>query len=351
MKQLELSKEEEARALAIHRKAIFINALDDSPMINGSPSYMLNGFMSELKKEGVTALHETIASASGNWDMPQTIRAIGEWYDVFDQGHDKILLATTAADIKKAKREGKIAVILGFQHAPIEDKLYLLKIYHRLGLRVMEIVYSEKNNIGDGCNERTNCGLSNFGLRVVEEMNRLGILIDLSHVGDRTTMEAIELSKDPCCFTHSNPRALCNKARNKTDEQIKALAEKGGVMGLTFFTHLIRDDKLPTFFGDYVDFIEYVVDLVGVDHVGTGLDVAYGVTVEHPVYKRLLTKYASHYVEIGYTQAERLNWYMSEENRWFDITRGLVSRGYSDQEIEKILGLNFLRLFERVWRN
>ena len=348
MRKLELSKSQEERAAEVHQKAIFINALDDSPLINGAASYVLEGFMPKLVKEGVTVLQETISDV--NWDLPRTINAIGEWYEVLRRGSDKILLATTAEDIRRAKKEGKIAVIFGFQHAPLNDDLNMVEVYHRLGVRVMQITYSERNSIGDGCSENANCGLSNFGREVVAEMNRLGMLIDLSHVGDRTTTEAIELSKDPCCFTHSNPRALCNKARNKTDEQIKALAEKGGVMGLSFFTHLIRDDKLPTFWGDYLDFTEYVIDLVGVDHVGAGLDVAYGVTVHHPIYKKMLDKHPSRYAEVGYTQEQRLSWYMNEENRWFDITRGLVYRGYSDQEIEKILGLNFLKLFERVWQ-
>lgn len=348
MKEVKLSKEQEERAQRIHKKSVFINALDDTPLINGGASYMLKEFLDKVKKEGVTALQETISDI--DWNMPQTIKVIGEWYEVLNRGSDKIVLATTAEDIRRAKKENKVAIVFGFQHAPIEDDLNLLEVYYRLGVRVMQITYSERNNIGDGCNEKTNCGLSNFGKKVVEEMNRLGMLIDLSHVGDKTTMEAIELSKDPCCFTHSNPRALRNKARNKTDEQIKALAEKGGVMGMTFFTHLIRDDKLPTFFGDYVDYIEYVVNLVGVDHVGVGMDVAWGVTVDHPIYKKLLEKYPSMYAQAGYTQKERLAWYMSDENKWFDITRGLVYRGYSDQDIEKILGLNFLKLFERVWR-
>jgi membrane dipeptidase len=349
----ELSRLEEERALEIHEKSIFINALDSAMSLHG-PDYLINGYMPKLKKEGVTALQETICRPTLNGistSMYDTIKTVGDWYNLFDKNSDSIFLATRAEDIINAKKDDKIAVVFGFQHAePIEDDLNLLKIFHKLGFRVIELTYNERNRIGDGCLERTNSGLSNFGIDVIGEMNRLGILIDLSHVGDKTTLDAIEVSKDPCCYTHANPRALMNKARNKTDEQIKALAEKGGVIGITFFTHLIRDDKLPTFGDDFVDHIEYAVDLVGVDHVGTGLDIPYGVSVDHPIYKNLLSKYAEGYIQEGYTISERLNWYKNEENRWFDITRGLVARGYSDQEIEKILGLNFLKLFRKVWR-
>jgi membrane dipeptidase len=347
MEILNLTKSEEERAIDLHNKSIFINALDDSPLINGYVSYMTKTFMKKLKSEGVTAVQETISDV--HWGVYQTIKVMGEWNNLMKEEADQILLAVTAEDIRRAKRDDKVATIYGFQHAPIENDLNLLTTYYKLGLRVMQITYSERNQIGDGCYEIKDCGLSSFGIDVIEEMNRLGILIDLSHVGVKTTMEAIELSKDPCCCTHSNPRSLCDKVRNKTDEQIHALAEKGGVMGLTFYTHLIRDDKLPTMWGDYVDMIEYVVDLVGIDHAGTGLDVAYGVTVDHPIYRQLLEKYSSHYVVQGYTQPERLSWYMSEETNWMNVTRGLVARGYSDQEIQKILGLNFLRLFEKVW--
>jgi membrane dipeptidase len=348
MEVLNLSKSEEERAVTLHNKSIFINALDDSPLINGYVSYMTKIFMDKLKREGVTAIQETICDME--WGVHRTIKAMGEWNEMIKQAADRMLLAKTADDIRRAKHEGKVATIYGFQHAPIENDLNLLTTYHQLGLRVMQITYSERNQIGDGCFEKKDCGLSSFGEEVVEKMNELGILIDLSHVGDKTTLEAIEVSKDPCCYTHSNPRALMDKVRNKTDEQIKALAEKGGVMGLTFYTHLIREDQLPTIWGDYVDMIEYVVDLVGIDYVGTGLDVAYGVTVDHPIYKQMLEKYPSIYNVPGYTQMERLNWYMSEECSWMNVTRGLVKRGYSDQEIQKILGLNFLRLFEKTWR-
>lgn len=354
MKKLELNKEEEERALKIHQEAIFINALDSIMGFHG-PQYLLDVFIHKLRKEGVTAVHETISRPCLRWgsnNVYDTVKAIGEWYEILERGSNEILLATTTEDIRKAKKEGKVAIIFGFQHSePIENDIDLLKVYHRLGVRVMQLTYNEKNLIGDGCDERTDSGLSNLGIQVIEEMNRLGILIDLSHVGYKTTMEAIEISKEPCCFTHSNPRALCDKVRNKTDEQIKALAEKGGVMGLSFFTVLLRLDRLPTITEDYVDNIEYVANLVGVDHVGTGLDIAYGVTVNHPVYKRLLSSssLATTFAGACYTQQERLKWYMSDKTRWFDITRGLVARGYSDQEIEKILGLNFLRLFRRVW--
>ena len=153
------------------------------------------------------------------------------------QRYDDILIPVkTAADILQAKQEGKVGVILGWQNAsPIENHLSRFDLFHTLGVRIIQITYNERNLLGNGCYERRDEGLTNFGIDAIKEMNRLGILIDLSHVGDHTTLEAIELSEKPVAITHANARAFVNHVRNKTDEALLLLVEKGGVIGANAF--------------------------------------------------------------------------------------------------------------------
>ena len=140
------------------------------------------------------------------------------------------------ADIRTAKQTGRTGIILGFQNtSAIEEDLDLLTTFHDLGVRVMKLTYMEANLVGQGCLERIDAGITGFGQEVIAEMNRLGILIDLSHVGQRTTLEAIEFSQQPVAFTHTNPASICNHPRNQPDETIKAVAAKGGLVGATVF--------------------------------------------------------------------------------------------------------------------
>jgi membrane dipeptidase len=187
-------------------------------------------------------------------------------------------------------------------------------------------------------------GLTPFGEQVVMEINHIGVLIDLSHVGPQTTMETIEQSTAPCAFTHTCAHALFPHVRNKTDEQLHALADKGGVIGIAAYSPFYHHWRRPTL-DDYLTQIAYMVDLVDINHVGIGLDLvfdrdpAYHAQVKHR-YPEVVTSFR--WDTIYPTELESIT-------RLPNITRGLVHRGYSDQEIAKILGANFLRLFEQVW--
>lgn len=340
-KYFELGKEEEQRVLEIQRKAIIVNAMESTYSVH--PQIMFsNEYFQKLKSVGITCGIVTDAHAPTH-NFIETIKRMCVSYGYIDQ--NKISMATTVEDIKRAKEEGKVALVRGFQNAtPIEYDLDLLTVFHRLGVRVIGLMYNERNLLGDGCEEKTDCGLSKFGTQAVEEMNKLGILIDLSHVGYRSSMDAMETSKDPVIFSHSNARALSDHYRNITDEQIKALAEKDGVMGIAVFTPLVG--KINSNIENYLDHIDYVVKLVGVDHVGIGLDFIEGLTREEfealksrPELALLLRGLELETVSIIRSITEFTN-----------ITRGLVARGYSDEEIQKILGGNFLRVFEKVWR-
>lgn len=338
-----MNKEDEQRALDLHKKSIVIDGL---VFATGRRKVE---YLGELTKAGVTAGNVCINKP---YDVPlQAMKEIRDWHDTIERHSDKLMLVTRACDVERAKKEGKFGVIMGTQNADIlEGDLDLLLLYRNLGLRVIQLSYYRQNLLGEGCGERTNGGLSMFGIEVVEEMNRLGLLIDVSHCKDQVTMDAIKYSKGPIIISHSNARRLVAHIRNKTDEQIKALAEKDGVIGLTAWSLYckVRKGVRPTF-EDLLDMIDYVVKLVGPEHVGLGLDLT-------PFWatKESYEEWAQLYPAMNPKGAwcERSLFTNSEGHEDVsllpEITKGLVARGYSEQDIKNILGINFLRVLKEV---
>jgi len=337
-----MNKENEERTLQLHKKSIIINGLEYAPGV-GDIEYF-----DKLIEVGITAGNMTVFKTT---DTPiQAMKRLKAWYDLFEKHGDKVILVTVGGDIEKAKREGKFGVIMGSQEASIlGNDLSLLPVYKRLGLRIIQLSYYEQNLLGEGVGERTNGGLSNFGIEVVEEMNRLGLVIDVSHCGDQVTMDAIKYSKDPILITHANVRGLVEHIRNKTDEQIKALAEKGGAIGLNAWSLFceVRKGVRPTL-EDLITIADYIVKLVGPDHLGLGLDIVplwspEGYEEWAKIYPKLRSK-GGYLERTLFTNEEG----QDDITRIPEIAKGLVARGYSDQDIEKILGLNFLRVFKGV---
>lgn len=349
VKVAELRKDEEKRAINIHQSSIFIQMADTT-----WPGVFDEEYVAQLKSSGVTGLGVVATWKSGlPRKLDQALEDIFVWNGkIKDLG---LRQATTAEDIRKAKRDGQIAVIRGWQNVEaIGYDRSLLTIFHKLGIRSIGMAYQRRNLLADGCGERTDSGLSKFGVSVVEEMNRLGILIDLSHVGRKSSLDAIELSKKPVIFSHSGVHALCPHLRNLTDEVMQALAEKDGVMGIPAFSVFLRQQTDPntlpaTSVEDYMDHIDYAVKLMGVDHVAIGLDMSY---------KRKLEDWAIAMVPdypevVGLVPESEFDKKfpadMSPASKWPNITKGLVARGYSDGDIKKILGDNMLRVYEEVW--
>lgn len=355
-----LSKEEETRALEIHRKAIIINACTGvSNALSPLPELArtrAKGYIEKMREGGVTAPCLTVSSCHRP-KFREVFESTVRWRDHLSAiGSDKTVLVTTAEGIREAKRNGLVGVIFHVQNATqIDDDENLLTLFYNLGIETICLTYQCRNLVGDGCGEKKDGGLSLFGERVVERMNKLHMLIDLAHVGYHTTMDVIELSKDPVAFTHANVRALHDIMRNKSDEQMKALAERGGVMGITAIARFIRAEgaKEGATMKHFLDNIDYAVDLIGSDHVGLGLDITECVTKERFERSEILEKINpwSSGLYMGGHKFE--DWYpkgLDSCSKMFNITKGLVARGYSDQEIFNILGGSFLRLFEKVWR-
>ncbi len=328
------------QAHQIYEKAIAIDGLNVSNW--NSPAVYQS-----LRSSGITAINAT----SAVWDnYREGLDQVAAWQQRFSQYSDILVPIRTTRDIIRAKEDHKVGIIIGWQNAsPIENDLKRLALFHQLGLRIVQLTYNERNLLGNGCYERRDEGLSHFGVDAIHEMNRLGILIDLSHVGDRTTLEAIEVSEKPVAFTHANARAHFDHVRNKTDEALKKLAARGGVVGANafpaFFPRLF-DSTLA----DYADAIDDLVERLGIDHVGIGTDY----TQDQPqaFFDRLYARQGTgdQKAPLVFPDPMRHPQDMETPDKFSHIAVELCKRGYSDEDTGKILGGNWLRLFQKVWQ-
>jgi membrane dipeptidase len=296
------------------------------------------------QRGGLTALNATLAV----WQhFRGTIDEIATWHGYFRQYPEILAPVHGVDDILRAKASGRVGVIFGFQNAtPIEDRLEYLSIFHALGVRVIQLAYNDRNYVGDGCLERNAAGLSEFGVAVVQEMNRLGILIDLSHVGYRTSMEAIETSARPVAITHANPRSLCDHPRNKTDEELKALAARGGVIGATIYPRFLRRGSAATI-DDVVDVVEHLAGLIGVDHVAIGTDFTEGQPDDFFRWTHTGKLKTRLNMPLELPVINPLG--IRSPAEFPNFTDRLLARGWSPGDVQKVLGQNWLRLFREVW--
>ena len=324
------------RSRAVHDGAIIVDALQIS---NWGEAVFRN-----MRHGGLTAVNCTVSVLE---NFRQTIANIIEWDRLFNEYSDLIMPVRSTADIQAAKNAGKTGIIFGFQNTTaIEEDIGLLTIFHALGVRVIQLTYMEANLVGQGCLERIDAGLTQFGLAVVDEMNRLGILIDLSHVGYRTTMDAIEASAKPVAFTHANPHSLCSHARNKPDDAIKALAKKGGVIGATVFPPFLPAGKDSTI-EDFIDVIEYLVEMVGIDHVAIGTDFTEGRPGEF--FDWLLSGKSKRGPAMALDFPIQNPQGIQNSADFPNLTDALLTRGYTEPEASTMLGENMIRLFNDVW--
>jgi membrane dipeptidase len=323
-------------AMKLHEEIIIIDGLNASHFFNES-------VLRRLRQGGITAFNGTVAA----WhSLHDTMNLIADYYRLFKDHPDLLMPVRSAGDIRKAKERGCTGMIFGFQDtAPIDGNLRMLAVYHALGVRVIQLTYNEENAVGFGCMAGEDKGLTSFGREVVAEMNRLGILVDLSHCGHKTTMNAIEASKGPVAFTHANPLALAKSLRNKRDEAFRSLAAKGGVAGAVLLPSWL------TLHGqagleDYLNAVDYLVRLMGIDHVGLGTDFMEEIPAEtmttalKGISAEDLAQFYSSTIVEG----------LESPVKFPRVTEGLLSRGYSPLDVKKIMGGNWVRLYEEVWQ-
>lgn len=299
----------------------------------------------EFRGSGITGFHNAYG-LGGPEVRSQALEFLAGWQGFAGRNSHVFTLVDTAADLDRAKKDGKCAVIMGIQNAEHFQSIEDVALFRRLGLRCAQLTYNSQNMIGSGSTDRVDGGVSDYGAAIIAEMEKTKMLVDVSHCGDKTTLDAIAIAKGPIAITHSNARALINHPRVKTDEAIKALAAKGGVMGITGVRMFIRTTD-PTNVGHMVDHIDHVAKLVGVEHVGIGSDAdLHGYDDMKPEeYAALKAGYKGSYAFRDKIDIDGFD----HPRKVFDLTEELIRRGYSDDNIRAVLGGNFRRLLGQIW--
>jgi membrane dipeptidase len=343
-----------ARAIDLVESSLVIDMLSllDMPKLLIAPSKGEdpNGFSREevlaIKESGIDVFHPAIG-ISGPKAYANCLAFMASFNGLVAEHPGLVMRIDSAEDFAVLRESGKLGIILGTQNSDHFRRPDDVTMFYYLGQRVSQLTYNSQNRVGSGSTDRADGGISDFGERIVTAMNEIGMAIDVSHCGDRTTLDAFELSSRPVLITHSNCRALTpGHPRCKTDEAIVEMAATGGVMGITSVRNFVTAEE-PTTIEDYVDHIDHVVKLVGIDHVGVGTDSDLHGYDDLPedFYKELKSGYKGSYAFRDKLDIEGLD----HPKKMFDLTEALIRRGYSEDNIRAILGGNFQRVLGEIW--
>ncbi|MGI6250371.1 MAG: dipeptidase [Anaerolineaceae bacterium] len=322
----------ENEASKIFREAIVINGM-------AGTTYAFDAF----KDTGQTAIVLTLAAHNEDWN--RAVDLFKNYYAALIAYNDSLLLVESVDDIHKAHREGKVGLILGFQTStPVGQDWTNLWLLYKLGLRVMQLTYMNRTLCGDGCLEDPDLGLTFFGKRMITVMNQMGILLDLSHCGWKTAEDALAYTNKPVICSHTNPYQVCPTPRNFPDSLIKAIADSGGVLGINAHPMICtaRGGASQPDLTDYMKCMEHMINVAGIDHVGIGPDLFHGFTL----WEEARWHTGGYLLDGGWKYTTGLE----DETGIPSIAVELAKRGHRKEDIEKILGLNFLRVFKDVWK-
>lgn len=298
-----------------------------------------------MREGGLTAANCT-CSIWGDFD--DAMRQMAQWKRWFAEHGDLIRQVRSVEDIAAAKREKRTGVILGWQNSTgFDEFLPFVEIFRELGLRIVQLTYHTANMAGSGCLESRDNGLTDFGRDLIAELNRAGILIDLSHVGTRTSEETILASKQPVAYTHCAPKALKDHGRNKTDAELRFIAERGGMIGVTMFPPFMPRGNESSL-DDYLDAIEHVIRIAGEEQVGIGTDFTQGHGREAYDYwvrdkgtgRMLLPRLESVVFPDGFGTIQEFP----------NLTAAMERRGWTETRIRRVMGENWVRIFREVWK-
>ncbi len=285
------------------------------------------------------------------------VESLGRTAVLAGRPEENIRIARTYEDLMKNKDDGITSMILYFQDpAPLENKMELAYAFYEMGVRVVQMSYNKGGCIGGGCVEGADYGLTDFGKSLIKEFNKMGMLIDLSHCGPKVVADALKLSEKPVTIGHTCCKAVADNPRNKTDEQLKQLAQNGGVAGITPWAPICwkRKENTPPTIEDYLDHVCHAVDLIGIDHVGFASDNNLdhnqdfaGISSQGALYDLVVGGYNKN---VGTNPAERHALGFTGALDVQNLVDHMRKRGFSNEEMEKFLGRNFLRVFRDVWK-
>ena len=301
----------------------------------------------QMREGGVHGVHVTI---SYHENFRETVLNIEAWNRWFEQFPDLIFMGRTAEDVRTAQKTNRTAIFFGFQNpSPIEDDIGLIEICHTLGARFMQLSYNNQSLLATGCYEAEDPGITRFGKQAIAEMNRVGLVVDMSHSAERSTLEAIEISTRPIAITHANPHDWHPALRNKSHTVLKALTDKGGMLGFSLYPHHLKDGTACTL-ESFCEMIAETGAKYGAQNLGIGTDLCQ----DQPDSVVTWMRNGRWSKEMDYGEGSAANagfppmptWF--EDNRHFDnIQEGLLKTGLSTQEVEGIMGENWLRFYEQ----
>ncbi len=300
----------------------------------------------KTRDSGITAVHVTVSY----WEtFRETVANISAWHRHFENHADLIMPVKSAEDIRAAKESNRLGIIFGFQNcSPIDDDLGLIQVLHELGARIMQLSYNNQSLLATGCYEDDDPGVTRFGRKAIAEMNRVGMIIDMSHSAERSTLEAIESSARPIAITHANPSFFHPALRNKSDDVIKALAQSGGMLGFSLYPFHLKNGS-DCSLQEFCRMIADTAEMMGVEHLGIGSDLCEGWGYETLEWMR--SGRWTHAADFGEGSADNPSW--PAQPSWFEsssdinnIAVGLSEVGFDKQEVSAIMGGNWLRFFE-----
>lgn len=304
----------------------------------------------QMRKGGVDAVHVTIAYHEL---FRETVTRFEEWNRRFERHADLIMPGHWAEDVEIARKTGRTAIFMGFQNcSPMEDDIGLVEILHRLGARFMQLSYNNQSLLATGCYEAEDPGITRMGREVIREMNRVGLVVDMSHSAERSTLEAIELSTRPIAITHANPLSWHAALRNKSDDVLRALGQSGGMLGFSLYPHHLRDGGACTLSG-FCDMVARTAELMGVEHIGIGSDLVQ----DQPdsVVDWMRAGRWTKGVDLG--EGSKANPGFPKQPDWFrdnrdfpTVEKGLRAAGFAIEDVARIMGGNWRAFFEKSFR-
>lgn len=322
--------------------------MNDRPFIIDNLQYSnwSEGMFRDMNRTGLAAVHVTIVYHE---DFREMVEQVSAWNRRFERHADLIVQGFTADDVRRAHAEGKTAIIYGYQNpSPIEDDIGLVEVCHQLGARFMQLSYNNQSLLATGCYEDDDPGITRMGEQVIREMNRVGLVVDMSHSAERSTLEAIEISERPIAITHANPAFWHPALRNKSDDILKALGDSGGMLGFSMYPHHLAGGPDCTL-QDFCGMIARCADLMGVDNIGFGSDLC----LDQPDSVVEWMRNGTWTREMDYGEGSSSNAGFPAQPEWFrdstgfaNILPGLREVGFSEEDVARIAGGNWLRFYE-----